>query len=250
MKGWKSSNREKLSHLVQNCTICARFMRGRIQTVEELRVSPDVTLKVAWPVGVPHDKQLRDEFARCLRDVSKFLDEATPRAAPLSVTFIPHDKDRVLPARRGAPLTPDHINGGVTAGDEIVVYRSEDACKVLVHELLHAYHWDVSFHGNPDESLVTAFDDMAPNSGEVGINEAYVEAAACCLFTLWAHGPDAIPAALSSMETLAKRLMAHHPTWPDKPMPEETHGFAYVIGWLLFWEKAYKDIMSLLNLKK
>lgn len=49
------------------------------------------------------------------------------------------DVPRILP-QRGEPVGPQHINGGYTYPCEstaIVIYREEEATRVLIHELLH-----------------------------------------------------------------------------------------------------------------
>lgn len=49
-------------------------------------------------------------------------------------------KDRAFPAT-GQDLGPEHVNGGYTrpcSTEGIIIYRSEEATRVLVHELLHA----------------------------------------------------------------------------------------------------------------
>lgn len=47
---------------------------------------------------------------------------------------------RIFPSR-GSPVLPEHINGGYTVPCDstcVVVYREEEATRVLVHELMHA----------------------------------------------------------------------------------------------------------------
>jgi hypothetical protein len=47
---------------------------------------------------------------------------------------------RILPSQ-GVPVGPEHLNGGYTypcKSDCIVIYRYEEATRVLIHELLHA----------------------------------------------------------------------------------------------------------------
>lgn len=49
-------------------------------------------------------------------------------------------KDRAFPAE-GQDLGPEHVNGGYTrpcTTEGIMIYRSEEATRVLIHELLHA----------------------------------------------------------------------------------------------------------------
>jgi len=60
------------------------------------------------------------------------------------------DVKRVLP--ESGPIGPDHLNGGYTfpcRSECIVIYRYEEATRVLIHELLHAACTDN--HKNPVE---------------------------------------------------------------------------------------------------
>jgi hypothetical protein len=58
------------------------------------------------------------------------------------VFWFPAETPRRLPSiLSGEPVSPHHINGGYTMPcepDGIVVYRKEEATRVLIHELLHA----------------------------------------------------------------------------------------------------------------
>lgn len=56
-----------------------------------------------------------------------------------TVYFLAHPSIRQFP--EGAPIEPMHINGGYTVpcqGHGVVIYRAEDATRVLIHELFHA----------------------------------------------------------------------------------------------------------------
>ena len=65
---------------------------------------------------------------------------------------------RILP-ERGQPVGPEHVNGGYTFPCDsraIVIYREEEATRVLIHELVHASCLD-------------------PQHAEVPMKEAFVE---------------------------------------------------------------------------
>ena len=68
------------------------------------------------------------------------------------VVFFPAIEKRRLPPP-GKPLGPEHVNGGYAfPGDpsSIVLYREEEAERVLVHELLHACGSDSLFDNIPE----------------------------------------------------------------------------------------------------
>lgn len=59
---------------------------------------------------------------------------------PWRIAFFPSPIRRRLPAA-GQPLGPEHVNGGYTlpcSAHGIVIYRKEEATRVLLHELFHA----------------------------------------------------------------------------------------------------------------
>ena len=59
---------------------------------------------------------------------------------PWRVFWFPATTKRILPIK-GEPVTSQHVNGGYSypcRSDTIVVYRLEEATRVLVHEILHA----------------------------------------------------------------------------------------------------------------
>ena len=67
-----------------------------------------------------------------------------------TVYFCAHPSTRQFPAH-SHPTQPLHINGGYTypcSHEAIVIYRAEDATRVLIHELFHAACSD-----NPSQSL-------------------------------------------------------------------------------------------------
>jgi hypothetical protein len=70
----------------------------------------------------------------------------------IRIVIFAHPRARELPPR-GTRIGPQHINGGYTTkcdSKSVVVYRQEEATRVLVHELFHAscsdpYHKDTPF---------------------------------------------------------------------------------------------------------
>ena len=56
------------------------------------------------------------------------------------VGFFPDPTPRILPAP-GQPIGPEHVNGGYAMpcqANSVIVYRKEEATRVLIHELFHA----------------------------------------------------------------------------------------------------------------
>ena len=60
---------------------------------------------------------------------------------PFHIYFLASPSLRQFPRTPAEPIQPEHINGGYTypcRPDTIVLYRAEDATRVLIHELHHA----------------------------------------------------------------------------------------------------------------
>ena len=153
-------------------------------------------------------------------------------------------EDRCLPEAPGAAVLPKHINGGVTffhgPTARILVYRREDACKVMIHELLHLHGIDEKLRGSYEEELSLRKRygvSVAPGTTNVslGLGEAYTEAMACYLHAIWLHHArgrptntlsSSIDAARANCERIAQVTIAHFGN--SLAFLEATHCFAYV----------------------
>ena len=65
---------------------------------------------------------------------------AAATKSPWRIVWFAHPSKRTLPSANKEP-GPGHVNGGYTYpcnNDTVVIYREEEVCRVLVHELLHA----------------------------------------------------------------------------------------------------------------
>ena len=64
---------------------------------------------------------------------------------PIRVYLFADSVRRQFPDDPRQPIGPEHINGGYTypcKADTILIYRAEDATRVLIHELQHAFCLD------------------------------------------------------------------------------------------------------------
>ena len=86
--------------------------------------------------------------------------------------------------KNGLSLTSYHVNSGVSDGEQVIVYRSEEMTKVLIHELVHFYgfdhHFEINANINIEESLNKLFNFNA-NCKSILIYEAYTDTFACLL---------------------------------------------------------------------
>lgn len=91
----------------------------------------------------PIPQEVWDEWWHCVR----FL-----HASPVRIVVFSNPTKRAFPPR-GHPIGPEHINGGSTIPCDartIVIYRKQEASRVILHELLHAscsdpYHKQTPF---------------------------------------------------------------------------------------------------------
>lgn len=101
-------------------TVMAECPYGRILGVFE---EPAQIGEMPWGV-----------WARILRMFSE------PNRKPFKVFFLAHKSPREFPPGK-KPISPENINGGYTYRcdpETIVIYRAEDATRVLIHELQHS----------------------------------------------------------------------------------------------------------------
>ena len=81
-------------------------------------------------------------------------------------------------------LSTYNINNGMTSyynnmnKASILIYRSEELIKVLIHEIIHAYKIDSAFNGN---SLEDNINNLFKLSNDVNTNESFTETYACLL---------------------------------------------------------------------
>lgn len=166
---------------------------------------------------------------------------AQPMHDTIRIIFFPWKSRRMLPVASRSTIQPSNFNGGLTApsSSRILVYRSEDSSKVLIHELVHWYQLDRSlWHPNllPHlRSIARAFN--VHSATHVALAECYVETLACFLFALsrkdYKHHHH-----LSNIRDHGKMLTArilkhfgrsHVNDAEDNPIVEKTNIFAYVV---------------------
>jgi hypothetical protein len=178
--------------------------------------------------------------------------------AVVDVTYIDHPHKRMLPgfspdthgSGRGAAFEAQHVNGGVTffgASPRVLVYRREDAGKVLVHELLHLSDMDAGLRPRrhsahygqsvaAERELAQEFGIITGAGGVVGVNEAYTDALACYLHAVWGArrrghaSPQYLLARVRAhIDLVAARVLAHG-------RREHTHVFAYYVIKCALWQ--------------
>lgn len=247
-----------------------------------LRRWPMLAISSSWPPGVgpirlralhapgvgparSAERFVREELLPCLLQATALVRRAaSDPATPIDVTYVDvRDRLRSLPppspAGRAAVILPQHINGGVTfhAHRRIVVYRREDACKVLVHELLHAFGLDRALWVHASPAAARAEAEFARRHRVVsavrfvGLGEAYVESLACYLHARWWSGrrrPAGWPATLkrvaAHIEDVGRRVDRACSLGGRAEFAEGTHAFAYAVCRAAVWATALPALLS------
>ena len=95
-----------------------------------------------------------------------------------------HCKLKKMKPKNSLELTSYHVNSGVSDGEQVIVYRSEEMTKVLIHELVHFYgfdhHFEINSNINIEEPLNKLF-NFNVNCKSILIYEAYTDTFACLL---------------------------------------------------------------------
>lgn len=149
---------------------------------------------------------------------------------PVHVTFCDACGDRLLPATPGGTISSEHVNGGMCMGTfmGVLVFRRQDAEKVLVHELLHLFDVDTPLRSLPSElqahvarPLSGMWATISSTASTVCLSEAYTDAVACVVFC-------GLERARAHAVQVAVRVLCHF-GMGRRPFLESTHVFSYYI---------------------
>lgn len=165
-----------------------------------------------------------------LMECVRVLATAVGGLGAVRVTYCNACPARELPARRGTIITSEHVNGGICTGprDGVLVFRRQDAAKVLIHELLHLFGVDAPLQGLSPRVEARIARPSPGLWGEVigsvplHLSEAYTDTLACLVFC---GDPDR--AKTCAMERACRVL--RHFDMGRKPFLEATHVFSYYI---------------------
>ncbi len=76
----------------------------------------------------------------------------TATKKPVRIVIFGHPRLREMPTKKGAPITAEHLNGGMAErcnASSIIIYRHEEATRVMIHELFHASCSDPYYNPTP-----------------------------------------------------------------------------------------------------
>lgn len=240
-----SARRQWCSHGHKYCpNALVTFLQKKHLCGKTMCVQDTVTLTV---LGTTVDrKYATNRLVPVLRSTMRVLAVTGASVSQVHVTYCNACGPRELPAHAGSIITSESVNGGMSMGSSmgVLIFREEDAQKVLVHELIHLYGVDTYLRRLPShvEAHVArarkGFWGSVISSG-VALNEAYTEAIASIL-----HHDD-IARARHQAVSVAKKILAHF-GWGAQPFRESTHVFSYYIvkAAMLVNSKALVEIMK------
>jgi hypothetical protein len=86
--------------------------------------------------------------------------QSTKPRRPWRIVWFAHPSPRTVPVNHenGEAPRPEHLNGGYTYpcdSSTIVIYRKEEVCRVLIHELLHAACTDDMTRSEEEREVLT-----------------------------------------------------------------------------------------------
>lgn len=200
-----------------------------IQFPKAIGVDPLVTLTVIGG-GNLERAFARDILVPVLVECVRVLAQLKHTSMPVHVSYCNACGQRLLPVKQGAVLSSEHVNGGMAMGPNmgVLVFRREDAAKVLVHELLHLYGIDAPLRNIPSaiEACVVqprpGMWGLVQGSLPVGLSEAYTDAIACMVFC------GNVQRATEHAVHTASKVLAHF-RYGLSPFVAETHAFSYYV---------------------
>ena len=118
------------------------------------------------------------EFLKIVTGIVSFMDHCShnEKINKLTLSFyLLDDKKEVGSA---SILGPNEVNGGATImtdNPSIIMWRKEEICKVLIHELVHAFAYDHSREGDTPDITKHYQEKYNVSSQTLNIFEAYTE---------------------------------------------------------------------------
>ena len=150
----------------------------------------------------------------CIFELIYRLLDQCPMKVNISLVLTPYPKRFT-----SFPLTPHSINSGVTSYissrfKEIFIFREEEWTKVLIHELLHAFHLTSWFHNSSSACIHDHYKNIYPNlktqiPAATLESEAYTEYIAQLIYyTLHSHSDEEFRQKLDNGITYTKKQLS------------------------------------------
>lgn len=172
----------------------------------------------------------------------------------VTITILPFDKKKLLPASQ-VPIKPDNVNTGLMSrslsGAHVLLYRTEELGKVLLHELMHLYNMDFN-DTHHDQQILNQLSSLKINikvERRLAMHEVYNDTMTILFMVglkllLGSSAPKTKAQFIKEYEKeLAKtsdymfmnaaKILRHYgkkSLWDAPPIHEISHAFTYFIG--------------------
>jgi len=203
---------QKVTEYIKTCTQSSKVLRY---------IYPHITITLVNP------PPKNDEFAHEIARVASYLQTVTSQIHPQFVYI--HTPKSILTDKslnQGKSPAPEDINSGVTfssagTNPQILVYRQEEAGKVAIHELIHAYKLDIF-----PPTIEIPIPKELKSTVQVRYNETYTELAAAILYTIIKS--RSIKQLRDHFVQMAKMIMCSHIV--NGQFKQDTHAFEYIVA--------------------
>ena len=150
-------------------------------------------------------RNIKEQIQRMIPLMRKVIDLKHDHR-DISIKYYPTNFKKKLP-RDNTNFRTKHVNSGVNTSyknsikREIIIFRYEEAPKVLVHELLHAYDFHCVFHGT--------FQDTRGHGIPLEKNQKYDEALVETWATLIVH-PESLNIQIDFSIAQTAKILSHY----------------------------------------
>ena len=150
-------------------------------------------------------RNVKEQIQGMMTLMQKVID-LKPESRDISIKYYPTKFKKKLP-RNNTNFKTKHVNSGVTTSyknsrkRDIIIFRYEEAPKVLTHELLHAYDFHCVFHGT--------FRDISGHGIPLENNQEYDEALVETWATLITH-PDSLNIQIDFSIAQTAKILSHY----------------------------------------
>lgn len=186
--------------------------------------------------------EIDDEFIQTCNLFRSFFQKEKEKART-TIYYLPILQEKYSTTSANA-LAPININSGVFFGNTnvIVVYRKEEALKVLIHELIHCHGFDDTIIMNPNLDFINII-----SSVPIRFTETYTELLASILFNYYKK-TTTYKSLKEHFQHHAKLIMCMYYDANNKTFRQNTHVFEYIIAKAaLVKNKTLKEIILLLD---
>lgn len=195
------------------------------QFIDNINACYKITIGNYTIYTTTHSSKLRKLATFCCF-FGSFLEHAFKKAPmQLQIYYFPDPSlgiKKLIESNRTS-LSPNEINSGLNYGNKIVIYRRQEAAKVLIHELIHAYGIDVGVKINKSFNI--------ESSVPIRFTETYTELLASILFVEYARKKNrqlAFENLFKHFQMQADKIMCMF--WINSKFKQDTHVFEYVIA--------------------